>query len=108
MWYKEIAGDFVLHKWHSCIEFFAQERAYWFDSTIITFIGGISSKLISFCIKQEDRRLSLEQQSHKDESLSAWFLFFPGFGWIDVPGFFHEIFGSTHRTVDLLFQFGWL
>ena len=84
MWYKEIAGDFVLHKWHSCIEFFALERAYWFDSTIITFIGGISSKLISFCIKQEDRRLSLEQQSHKDESLSAWFFFFfPGFGWID-------------------------
>ena len=76
---------------------------YWLDSTIITFIGSIS-RLISFCIKEEDRRLSLEQQSHKDESLTACFFFFPGFGWIDVPGFFHLIFYITHKTVDLLFR----
>ena len=62
MWYKEGAGEFFAQY----IEFFAEERAYWLGWTIITFIGSISSRLISFCIKQEDRRLSLEQQSHKE------------------------------------------
>ena len=81
---------------------------YWLDSTIITFIGSIS-RLISFCIKEEDRRLSLEQQSHKDESLTACFFFFPGFGWIDVPGFFHLIFLYYSQNSRFTFsEFGWL
>ena len=71
MLYKEGAGEFFAQY----IEFFAKERAYWLSLTIIMFIGTIN-KLISFCINQEDRRLSLEQQSHKDESLTACFFFF--------------------------------
>ena len=73
MWYREGAGDFGLHKWHSCIDI------YWLNSTARLFI---SSRLKFFCIKQEDRRLSLEQQTHKDESLTAcvsvlvWFYLF--------------------------------
>ena len=65
MWYREGAGVFGLHKWHSCTDI------YWLDSTVILFIRSISSRLKFFCIKQEDRRLSLKQQTHKDESLTA-------------------------------------
>ena len=48
MWYKEGAGEFFAQY----IEFFAEERAYWLSSTIITFIGTIN-RLISFCITKQ-------------------------------------------------------
>ena len=71
------------------------------------FIGSISSRLISFCIKQEDRRFSqaaVTQRWKLDCSSLFFFPWIPDFGWIDVPEFFHVIFDSTHRTVDLLFR----
>ena len=65
-----------MNKWHNCIDI------YWLDSTLILFIRSISSRLKFFSIKQEDRKLSLKQQTHKDESFTAcvfvlvWFYLF--------------------------------
>ena len=59
MWYREGAGDFGLHKWHSCIDI------YWLNSTVILFIRSISSRLKIFCIKQEDRRFSRAADTQK-------------------------------------------
>ena len=96
MWYKQGAGDFVLHKQHSCIEFFAQESVL-----VGLVLVGIDYYNIHW--KHQRQVDKFLHQTGRQEVVFQATATYPGFGWIDVPGFFHVIFDSTHRTVDLLF-----